>query len=379
MSHYYSPGVYVKEIIPPAAPGLQTGIPIFIGYTSKSPVDKNDQAAHVLTCWQDFFQKFGAPIETGFLACALRGFFDNGGKLCYVYPLKGESEIALFHCLEMLESWQECDLVCAPDFMLTPNKATALQKALLDHCEKQGDRFALIDSLTASDENAVVKQRQALRSNNGALYYPWLRVNSGLELGSRLIPPCGHIAGIYARTDRQSGVHKAPANVPINGIIGVENDINNDSQDRLNPYGINCLRMFPGRGIRIWGARTLSAAPTWRYVNVRRLLMTVGRWCEKNLTDVLFEINHPRLWARLERALTAYLMELFMRGALQGKTPQEAFYVKCDANTNTNETRNAGTIITEIGLAPSVPSEFIVMHIVHSNSGIHLTDRIKTT
>lgn len=379
MSQYYSPGVYIREIVPPPVPGLQTGVPVFIGYTRYSPNKMDDQSSYVLTSWQDFLQKYGEPITTGFLGYAVQGFFENGGKICYVYPLKGDIEIALRRCLEFLESWEECDLVCAPDVMLNPGNVTGLQRALLDHCEKQGNRFAVLDSLHASDERTVLRQRQALRSNNGALYYPWVVVSSDTELCGKVVPPCGHIAGVYASTDRQIGVHKAPANVQLKGIVGIESDINVEIQDRLNPHGINCLRIFPGRGIRIWGARTLSATPTWRYINVRRLLMSVGCWCEKNLSDIVFEINHPRLWARLERALTAYLTELFMRGALQGKSAREAFYVKCDADTNTVDMINTGTIVTEIGLAPSVPSEFVVMHIVHSNNGVHLLDRIWNT
>jgi len=165
-------------------------------------------------------------------------------------------------------------------------------------------------------------------------------------------------------------VHKAPANEVLHGVSDLVPDVSDADQAELNPIGVNCLRAFPGRGIRVWGARTLSREPAWTYISVRRLFLTVGRWIERNLTDVPFEPNDARLWSRIERELTTYFSELLRQGALKGNTAADAFYVKCNAETNPQEGRDAGKVVTEIGLAPSVPAEFIVVRIITGTSGI---------
>jgi hypothetical protein len=369
---YKAPGVYVEEIFPPPALALRTGVPVFLGLTQLAPAQKGDPESHVLTCWPQFVQKFGEPVTPSFLPYALRGFFENGGRLCYVLPLRNSSEMILRQGLEALESWNSFDLVCAPDVMIDPSQAMALQKTILDFCEKTGDCFALLDSLGGTGVNEVLQQRQALRSTNGALYYPWVRITEGPDSTGGFVPPCGHVAGVYARSDRQIGVHKAPANEVLKGVVDLEYNVSRTDQEQLNPFGVNCLRAFPGRGIRVWGARTLSGLPAWTYVNVRRLFMTAARWCEQNLANMVFEPHHPRLWARIERALTAYFTDMFSRGALKGTTVREAFYVKCDAETNPAEVRESGRIVAEIGLAPTVPSEFVVVRIIHDATGTAL-------
>jgi phage tail sheath protein FI len=201
---------------------------------------------------------------------------------------------------------------------------------------------------------------------NGALYYPWIKINKG-----QLIPPSGHIAGIYSRSDSKVGVFKAPANEEVRGALdlGVRIEskitIDNRIQDQLNPEGINCLRAFPGRGIRVWGARTLSRDPDWRYVNVRRLVLTLNRWIEMNMAWAAFEPNTPQLWVRLKRELNTYLTELWRAGALFGQTAEQAFFVQCDSETNPPQIREAGQAVTLIGLAPLRPAEFLIIRIVH--------------
>jgi hypothetical protein len=178
------------------------------------------------------------------------------------------------------------------------------------------------------------------------------------------------VAGVYTRSDREVGVHKAPANAVLEGVVNLERSLSSADQERLNPEGVNCIRGFPGRGIRVWGARTLSNEPAWAYVNVRRIFLTAARWIEANLTDTVFEPNDARLWARIGRELTVYFQGLFERGALKGATAREAFYIKCDAETNPPEQRDQGRVITEIGLAPGLPNEFIVVRIIHGASGV---------
>jgi len=372
MPKYFTPRVYIEEVVPRLDPGLRTGIPVFLGLTESAPKPAAGPDAFAITCWAEFQQKFGNQMANGYLSYAVHGFFQNGGTLCYVFPLKSDTEISLRQALERLESWETFDLVCAPDLMLNPSQALPQQRLLLDYCEKQGDRFSLLDALPGSDIEAVLRQRHALNSSAGALYYPWIGVNPGPTSSAGLVPACGHIAGIYARSDKQYGVHKAPANEILKAVTNLEFQVTGADQERLNPFGVNCLRLFAGRGFRVWGARTLSGSPEWRYINVRRLFQTIGRWCEQNLADVVFEPNQPILWDYIKRALKAYFNELHRSGALQGGSAQEAFYVNCDAQTNSPEVRQQGKIVTEVGLAVTVPSEFVVVRIIHNTSGINI-------
>ncbi len=162
----------------------------------------------------------------------------------------------------------------------------------------------------------------------------------------------------------------------LNGVLDLALDLTDAQQGDLNPRGINCLRVLRGRGIRVWGARTLSEEAAWRYVNVRRLFLTAGRWIERHLAAVTFEPHDRRLWARIVRELTVYFTDLAQRGALKGATAQEAFYIKCDDETNPLAVREAGQVVTEIGLAPSVPQEFVVVRILHGSSGISISGPI---
>jgi len=236
---------------------------------------------------------------------------------------------------------------------------------MLTHCVTNRGRFAILDARSGLTTPKAIEQTDALVRGmtepvNGALYYPWLKLDSG-----RLVPPSGHVAGIYARTDGKAGYFKAPANEEILGVVDLEVPIDNSAQDLLNPEGVNCLRAFPGRGIRVWGARTISRDPNWRYVNVRRLFLTLGRWIDLNMTWASFEPNTSALWVRIARELGGFLEQLWRAGALAGQTREEAYYVKCDSETNPPEVRDAGQTVTEVGLAPGRPAEFVVVRIVH--------------
>ena len=172
-------------------------------------------------------------------------------------------------------------------------------------------------------------------------------------------------------------MHKAPANEVLQGVVGLERLLSNDDQAFLNPKRVNCLRSFPGRGIRVWGARTLSGDDAWTYVNVRRLFLTAVRWVDWNMGAVVFEPNDARLWARIERDLNSYFLEVYRRGALKGRSPQEAFYVKCNAQTNPPEVRELGQVVTEVGLAPAVPYEFVVVRLIHGASGVSISGPVR--
>jgi phage tail sheath protein FI len=189
-----------------------------------------------------------------------------------------------------------------------------------------------------------------------------------------LMPPSGHLAGIYARSDTERGVHKAPANEVIRGVIGIGTQVTKSEQDILNPLGINCIRAFPGRGIRVWGARTLSSDASWRYINVRRLFNFIEESIEVGTQWVVFEPNDVDLWERVKRDITAFLTRVWRDGALFGTTPAEAFYVKCDEELNPVEVRDAGMLIVEIGLAPVKPAEFVIFRISQWAGGAALEE-----
>ncbi|MFF5112053.1 phage tail sheath family protein [Streptosporangium sp. NPDC000509] len=374
---YQAPGVYPQDVFPPPAPSLLTGVPAFLGYTG----DGKPGAPYPLTLWPQFKTRFGVPRNDGFLGHAVRGFFENGGLLCYVVPLDKRATplTALRGGLTALHDVDAVDLVCAPDIMApagltgTPDveAVTALQAEVLADCRRTGGRFAILDAVPTSDTGTVERQRAALDSRDGALYHPWLWAPG--EDGTPLyLPPCGHVAGIYARSDQQVGVHKAPANEAVEGVLDLRAALTDDVIGGLYAKGVNSLRVMPGRGIRVWGARTLSGEPGWQSIGARRVFLTMGRWLERFLTELTYEPNGVRLWVRIMRELTAYLDGLFRNGALKGHTPEEAFFVKCDSETNPPDVIEAGMVVTNIGVALAAPAEFVVVRIIHGTSGVSI-------
>lgn len=347
------------------------------------------------TLWPPFQAMYGNLSEYGYLTNAVQGFFANNGRLCYVQLVAYDEshstiERALKLGLETVEPYDDFDLVCVPDLMwhehYTGESVSIdihqLQSAIVRHCQKTGDRMAILDTVKLKDncasaqeiEREVMTHRTLLTGTNAALYFPWLRVQRGPAASDGYVPPCGHVAGIYARSDINTGVHKAPANEIVEGVLELEREVGQSEQAPLNEVGVNCIRAFPGRGVRVWGARTLSNNPAWRYVNVRRIFLTAGRWIARNMSHVVFEPQTPELWGEIVRDLTAYFSDLFEQGALAGNSVQEAFYVKCDAETNPPELRELGQIITEIGLSPTSPAEVIQIRIIYGPTGIQITE-----
>ncbi|HEX8845939.1 MAG TPA: phage tail sheath subtilisin-like domain-containing protein [Pyrinomonadaceae bacterium] len=364
------PGVYKSEDVVAPGPQLPTGVPGFIGFTSAPGADSLHTAV-VLHRKDDLRAKSGKlpPIpEDGFLAEAVNGFFLNGGVRCHVvYAAAADPEESVKDALDALARLDDIDLIAVPDAMsLTPEDVRErVQRIVLEYCREHPGRMAILDALPQQNQAGIKEQRHAISLGmpepiNGALYYPWIKTVEG-----KLVPPCGHVAGIYARSDARVGVFKAPANEEVKGALDLEFSLNDQSQAELNPLGINCLRSFPGRGIRIWGARTLSSDPDWRYINVRRLFLTLRRWIDLNMGWTSFEPNTPTLWVRIERELASYLSQLWLAGALAGQSADEAFYIKCDIETNPPETESAGQVFTEIGLAVSAPAEFVKVRVVH--------------
>jgi uncharacterized protein len=280
-----------------------------------------------------------------------------------------------------LEALDTVTMVAIPDLMsayqagaIDEKGVKAVQLSIIAHCELMKDRVAIIDPLPDMNAQQVREWRMngaGYDSKYAALYYPWVEVAdpSPGSKGTVMVPPSGFIAGIYARSDTERGVHKAPANEVVRGALGLANNITKGEQDSLNPIGVNCIRAFPGRGIRVWGARTLSSDPEWRYVNVRRLFNFVEKSIEMGTQWVVFEPNDLDLWQRVKRTITAFLTRVWREGALFGATPEEAFFVKCDAENNPPETRDVGQLIVEVGLAPVKPAEFVIFRISQYSGG----------
>jgi uncharacterized protein len=253
----------------------------------------------------------------------------------------------------------------------------AVQLAMIAHCELMGDRMAILDPPPGLSPQQVKEWRMdkaGYDSKYAALYYPWVKVFDPASGTNRMVPPSGHLAGIWGRNDATRGVHKAPANEVIRGAVALETQITRAEQELLNPIGINCIRAFPGRGIRVWGARTLSSDPAWRYLNVRRLFNYLEESILNGTQWVVFEPNDDALWARIRRTISAFLVNEWRKGALFGLTPDEAFYVRCDRETNPAESIDLGQVICEVGVAPVKPAEFVVFRLAQFSGGTSLVN-----
>ena len=269
--------------------------------------------------------------------------------------------------LDGLGAVDEVTMICVPDIMtLPPEQQKDLQNKMVAHCELQGDRMAILDSPPDLSPQDVLEWRaEQGASKFAALYYPWVEVMDPITDQPMLVPPSGHVAGVWARTDASRGVHKAPANEAVLGANGLSFQITSPEQEEMNRQGINCIRAFPGRGILIWGARTMATIddPEWRYINVRRLFNFVSESIMEGTQWAVFEPNDRSLWTQLRISASNFLTRVWRDGALFGATPGEAFYVKCDEETNPPDLVEAGQVTVEIGIAPVKPAEFVVFRI----------------
>ena len=236
--------------------------------------------------------------------------------------------------------------------------AEDVRNELLIHCEYMRNRFAVLDPPPRKTIQEIMAFRSVISSKYAALYFPWIEVAG--PGGGVQIAPSAHVAGLYGRVDNDRGVHKAPANVELLGIRRFADDINQREQDLLNPIGINAMRTFVNRGNRVFGARTLSSEPEWRYVNVRRLFLFIEESIRRSTQWVVFEPNAEDLWGRVRQSVVDFLDIVWRSGALEGVTQSQAFYVRCDATTNTAADRAAGRLVVEIGIAPVKPAEFVI-------------------
>ncbi|MFL6111529.1 MAG: phage tail sheath family protein [Catenulispora sp.] len=283
-----------------------------------------------------------------------------------------------------LEAIDEVTMLAVPDLMaayqagmLDDDGLKAVQLAMIAHCELMADRVAILDAPPSMNAQQVKDWRvntAGYDSKYAALYWPWVKIMDPLSGKPIHVPPSGAMAGIWARNDSTRGVHKAPANEVIRGAISLELNITRGEHDQLNPVAVNCLRTFPGQGIRVWGARTLSSDPEWRYLNVRRLFNYVETSILRGTNWVVFEPNDHKLWDSVRRTITMFLRRVWRDGALFGRTPAEAFFVKCDEENNPPENRDAGILTVELGIAPVKPAEFVVFRISQYAQGAALEE-----
>jgi phage tail sheath protein FI len=270
-----------------------------------------------------------------------------------------------------LEDIDEVSLCAVPGVW-----AGTVLSSLITHCEQLKDRFAILDPRNDLTIEGILEFREPYDTRYAALYHPWLVVPdpvSGLPVE---VAPSGHLAGVYARTDTERGVHKAPANAVVRGIRtrdGFAQDITKRQQDILNPRGINALRFFPGFGQRVWGARTLSSDSSWKYINVRRLFLFVEESIDEGTQWAVFEPNGEPLWALVRQTVTDFLTTVWRSGALAGTTPDEAFFVACDRSTMTEDDLANGRLICVIGIAPVFPAEFVIFRIQQKTREAQLT------
>lgn len=274
--------------------------------------------------------------------------------------------------LEALGEIDDVSIVAMPDSgdLGDTTLSRVAAQALISHAERQRYRIAVVDGPVGSSLNEIRDFRGQLDSTYAAMYYPWIKIFDPNERFSQgtpprqiLLPPSGFVTGIYARNDTNRGVHKAPANEVIRGLTQFEVNINKPRNEVINPEGINALRFFEGRGYRVWGARTISSDPEWKYVNVRRLFNFIKHSIDKGTQWAVFEPNNQRLWDNIRRTIEDFLLVLWRDGALLGNKPEDAYFVRCDRSTMTQNDLDNGRLICLIGIAPTKPAEFVIFRI----------------
>lgn len=384
MPEYLAPGVFVEETSfrSKSIEGVSTSTTAFVGFTRRGPLAVA-RVPQLLTSFAEFEGIYGGlndlsfPPKTNHLAHAVRAFFDEGGRRLYVARVRSPSARAK----ESLKDWQgaldrlatlpDVSIVAAPGATERGPFADSIQSRLIAHVEASGAwRFAVLDIPQNKTPSEAIAYRKRFESKNAAFYYPWIQVaNPSFRPGdlpasqSLFLPPSGFICGIYARSDVDRGVHTAPANEVVRSATGFERPIAQAQQESLNPAGVNCLRFFAGRGNRVWGARTASADPEWKYVNVRRYLTYLEHSIDRGTQWAVFEPNDEPLWAAVRSAISGFLYNEWTNGGLLGRKPEEAFFVRCDRTAMTQNDLDNGRLIALVGVAPIKPAEFVIFRI----------------
>jgi hypothetical protein len=355
----------------PSVSGAPSSTAAFAGMAGRGPTD----TPTLVRSWGEFVQIFGsadAALRRPYLAPSVQAFFAGGGRRCYVVRVAGAEDAAFIGSdggrrgrtgLQALRAIGEAAIICIPGVA-----SPAVQSALLSHCEELGDRFALLDAEPDANIEAVLRQRQSLRSERGfgALHYPWVRSDPA-ETGFAELPPSGFVAGLYARTDGELGVWRAPSSAVL-GAAGVTRTLRDAELQSLEEADINPLRFIAGRGVLVWGARTLASDSEWKYAPLRRFAIFLEASIQQGTEWAVFEPNDEPLWARLRVCAAEFLHALWRAGALQGTTPEEAYFVRVDRSTMTSEDIERGRTVLLAGVAPLRPAEFVVLRLVHDRT-----------
>ena len=356
--------------------GVATATAGFAGRAAGGPVGE----ARLVTSVVDFAALYGGQ-ELGadegrvpYLAHAVRGYFLNGGRRLYVSRVGDDPERsggvgALEAALDVLAREDEIALVAAPDAgtLGTVEACAAAAAALVAHAEQTGFRFALVDAPAGSSVDDVRRFRERLDSGRAALYHPW--VVAERAVGGVTLPPSGFVAGVYARGDGERGVLKPPTGDAVRGVVGLESVVDQRGQGVLNQGAVNVLRSFDGEGIRLWGARTLSSDPEWKYINIRRYLLFLEHSIDQGTQWAVFEPNGEALWATVRGSVEDFLDAQWRSGALVGRTPQDAYFVRCDRTTMTQDDLDKGRLVALVGVAPLKPAEFVILRIGQWTAG----------
>lgn len=392
MPTYVSPGVSDEgsDFGGRAIEGVDTAVAAFVGFASSGPFDTPTRIAD----WSQYASTFGDPLPGAHLGQSVHGYLLNGGDACYVVrvdearldggasssPARAGADAFIGDVrdrsgLGALEAIDAVTILCVPDLMSAHQQGMvdvdgvkAVQLAMIAHCETIGDRVAILDPPPNLDARQIVDWRtdQGYDSAYAALYWPWLEVIDPSTAETVHVPPSGYVAGVWVRSDDQRGVHRAPADEVVRGAADRQLQITGQEQDLLEPHGINCLRGFPGRGICLGGARSLSSDPSWRNLNVRRLRNYLEESILRGTQWVVFEPNEPHLWAEVRRRIEDFLLLEWRKGSLVGQHSHQAFFVRCDEATNPAGSIDAGHLVCQVGVAVERPAEFVTFRLVQS-------------
>jgi uncharacterized protein len=354
---------------------IDTRTAAFIGHVPGS-VDPPG-TIYIIKSWTEFSQKArlapGSGSDWNDLAHAVNGFFLNGGSICVVAESGAACRKQIVAALDGLSTLDDISILAAPG--MTDAHVYA---AVTQHCETRRDRVAILDGPARLDDDVLkVLAGQADEAGGWRMpppsaggfttfYAPWIHVTDPVSPGDgmTLVSPSGYIAGAWARNDTEQGVHKAPAGLSLTGALDVGHHFTSAEQEKLNPRGVNAIRVFPGRGVLVWGARTLSPDPEWRYVNVRRfVIMITGSICRQT-SWVVFEPNDEPLWGELRTRIEHFLFGLWRDGMFPAARPEHAYFVRCDRSTMTQADIDAGRLVVLIGLAVVRPAEFTILRLV---------------
>jgi hypothetical protein len=380
---------------------------VFIGEAPLDDAMVNQPRA--INNWSEFVARFMPEDEkdrkSTHLSNAVYGFFENGGSRCFIVNTGSGRDVDDALAAAAIED--EIAIVAAPGFT-DPASHAAIQS----HCERLADRVGILDVLEEVDDIGKLTQVETAEAGGGgsggsaspsgggrrrsrgadegpkkggllpaqsdpgatSVYFPWITVMDPIEDTLVNVPPSGHMAGIWARTDATRGVHKAPANETVNGALNLTYRLTREEQGVLNDVGVNCIRLFAHAGIRVWGDRTRAdPASEWRYLNVRRLFNMIEESIVEGTNWIVFEPNDRTLWKHVRRDIGAFLTRVWRDGALFGATPEEAFFVKCDEETNPPDVIDAGQLIAQVGIAPVKPAEFVVFQVMQSAAGAEVS------